>query len=418
VKLTNLRWLTQNLDSVRVPLNATERAKKQGDVPYWGANGVVDYVDSSLVDEPVILIGEDGAPFFERDKDVAFCVEGNIWPNNHIHILRPNRRIINDRFICYFLNQVEYANYINGSTRDKLTQAQLGSITIRYPDLETQKAIADYLDRETVRIDLLIEKKLRLVKLLQEKLDNDTFSLITRGSNSKARMILEPELEWIVERPAHWNNHRLKHFFRENTRYSIDGTEVLFSLRMNEGLIPHNDVSDKEILPKNLIGYKKVSPGQIVMNRMRAAIGLFGLADSEGIVSPDYSVFDVSSEAHPGYFLRLFKTSPMMTAFRILSKGLGTGHSGFMRLNADRFGNIHVAIPEFEEQRTISMLVESKIKKIGEVQTQTSRSIKRLQELRFVLIAAAVTGQIDVATWGKRGDADRSLDAIKQEMAS
>ena len=169
LKSTNLRWLAKNLDYLRIPLNATERAEQGGDVPYWGANGIVDYVNRSLIDEPVILVGEDGAPFFARGKDVAFCVDGNIWPNNHIHILSPHQYIIDNRYLCYFLNQVEYANYINGSTRAKLTQAQLGSIVIHYPYLETQKAIADFLDRETGRLDQLIKKIRYQIDLLREK---------------------------------------------------------------------------------------------------------------------------------------------------------------------------------------------------------------------------------------------------------
>lgn len=326
----------------------------------------------------------------------------------------------NKRFLYYSLKHHAplWADIdAHGSTMRHIKKESLGN-KIWLPDFETQKRISDFLDQEIFHIDQLIEKKQRLVTLLQEKLDNETFRLLTRGANSEARMISEPELEWIVERPAHWVNRRLKHFFKENTRYSVDGTEVLFSLRMKEGLIPHNDVSDKEISPKDLIGYKKVSSGQIVMNRMRAAIGLFGLSDSEGIVSPDYSVFDVSSDAHPGFFLRLFKTSPMMTAFRILSKGLGTGHSGFMRLNADRFGSIRVAIPDFDEQRIISSLVENKIEQIGKIQGQTNCSIERLRELRSALISNAVTGQLDISTWIKRGTTDYRLDAIEQEMVS
>jgi len=108
----------------------------------------------------------------------------------------------------------------------------------------------------------------------------------------------------------------------------------------------------------------------------------------------------------------------MMAAFRLLSKGLGTGHSGFMRLNADNFGRIRVAVPELEEQRVISSYVEDRIAQITELQAKNEGSIARLREFRAALITAAVTGQINVATWGKRGDTDRRLDSIEAEMAS
>jgi len=285
------------------------------------------------------------------------------------------------------------------------------------PNLATQKSIADFLDLETARIDQLIRKKQRLAELLEEKLEDDILRAVTLGIDPDVVLVPENELEWTTHRPKHWNMLRLKYFFRENTQYSKDGQETLFSLRMKEGLVPHNDVSDKEILQVDLINYKKVFPGQIVMNRMRAAIGLFGLADRAGIVSPDYSIFDVSRKAHAAYFLRLFRSVPMKAAFRLLSKGLGTGYSGFMRLNADNFGRIRVAVPELEEQRLISKYVEERIAQIAKVQVKNEHSIGRLTEYRAALITAAVTGQIDVAAWNKQGNTERRLEQIEDEMA-
>src|SRR5690606_14996631 len=101
---------------------------------------------------------------------------------------------------------------------------------------------------------------------------------------------------------------------------------------------PHDDVSDKPIGAEALKGYKKVSPGQVVMNRMRAAIGIFGIVRTGGIVSPDYATFDVADRANGNFFLQLFKTTAMGQQFRNASRGLGTGSSGFMRLYTDDFG--------------------------------------------------------------------------------
>lgn len=301
--------------------------------------------------------------------------------------------------------------------REAVRWTALKSVPVPLPDLTTQRRIADFLDRETARIDLLIEKKLRLAALLGEKLQDDILRAVTLGIDPFVELVPEVELEWTSHRPKHWSMFRLKHFFRENTRYSSDGRETLFSLRMKEGLIPHNDVSDKEIPPSDLVNYKKVFRGQIVMNRMRAAIGLFGLANDSGIVSPDYSVFDVHEDAYAAYFLRLFKTEPMMSAFRLLSKGLGNGHSGFMRLNADNFGRIQVAVPPYEEQRLISKYVEERIQQITHLQAKNERSIDSLKEYRSSLITAAVTGQLDVETYTLQGAAERQLDAIQGEVS-
>jgi len=84
-----LRFVTNCLDGKRVPLNSEQRSECQGDVPYWGANAIMDYVDKPLLHEDLILLGEDGAPFFDPTKPVAFISKGPVWPNNHVHVLRP-----------------------------------------------------------------------------------------------------------------------------------------------------------------------------------------------------------------------------------------------------------------------------------------------------------------------------------------
>lgn len=342
----------------------------------------------------------------------------NIW--SPLAVVRSGPSI-DKHFLLHAIRSqiVQDAIAINWSwgTQQNIGMGALGRIQIPVPDLSTQRFIAQFLDRETARIDQLITKKQRLMELLGEKLENDILRAVTLGIDPDVELVPEDELEWTKHRPKHWKLFRLKHLFRENTQYSKDGQETLLSLRMKEGLVPHNDVSDKEILPADLTNYKKVFVGQIVMNRMRAAIGLFGLADRTGIVSPDYSVFDVSQKAHAAYFLRLFRSVPMMAAFRLLSKGLGTGHSGFMRLNADNFGRIRVAVPELEEQQMISKHVEDRIAQIAELQVKNEQSINRLKEYRTTLITAAVTGQIDMAAWDKKDQTNRRLSWIDKEIA-
>ncbi len=94
-----LKRVVECLDGRRVPLNAEERSRRQGDFPYWGANGVVDHVDDWLFDDELVLMGEDGAPFLDRQKEVAFFVSGRIWVNNHAHVLR-TRADVEPRFLA------------------------------------------------------------------------------------------------------------------------------------------------------------------------------------------------------------------------------------------------------------------------------------------------------------------------------
>ena len=121
------KFLTDNLDGRRVPLNSEERGKMLGYYPYWGSNGVVGYVDDYLFDEELVLVGEDGSPFFERYKDVSFYLNNKVWVNNHIHVLR-NKDGILPKILVHSFNCVNYRNFITGSTRDKLNQSDLKNI--------------------------------------------------------------------------------------------------------------------------------------------------------------------------------------------------------------------------------------------------------------------------------------------------
>ena len=92
-----------------------------------GANGILDYVNDWLFDEELVLLGEDGAPFCDRSKPVAFLVTGKVWVNNHIHVLRPHN-LIDPLFLTFSLNSIDYSPYIEGTTRDKLTQSAMNTI--------------------------------------------------------------------------------------------------------------------------------------------------------------------------------------------------------------------------------------------------------------------------------------------------
>ena len=167
-EVKRLSWLTKCLDGKRVPLNAEERGRMQGNYPYWGANSIVDYVDKWLFDEELVLLGEDGAPFFDRSRPVAFRVKGKIWVNNHAHVLLPHSPV-DAKFLAHALNCIDYRAFIGGSTRDKLTQSDMAAIPIQCPVVKEQRAIVAFLDRETAKIDGLVQRKERLIELLQEK---------------------------------------------------------------------------------------------------------------------------------------------------------------------------------------------------------------------------------------------------------
>lgn len=195
--------------------------------------------------------------------------------------------------------------------------------------------------------------------------------------------------------PAHWALRRTKSLLREIDRRTKTGTQRLLSLRMNAGLVDHHAMGGKHIPSSSLVGYKHILPGELVMNRMRAAIGLFGAASSEGLVSPDYAIFDVRPELKVEYAVALFKTPMMASLFRLESRGLGTGESGFLRLYSDRFGIIGMPLPPPEEQEAIVRFLDHANRRIDQFIRSKKKLIALLNEQKQAIIHRAVTRGLD-----------------------
>lgn len=203
------------------------------------------------------------------------------------------------------------------------------------------------------------------------------------------------EMDWLGDIPAHWEVRRIKTVLREFDRRSGTGEEPLFSLRMQAGMVDHHKSGGKPIPPEALAHYKVVEPGDIVMNRMRAAMGLFGIAPGLGLVSPDYATFHTVGKVHRPYLVQLFKTPMMAAQFRAESKGLGTGESGFLRLYTDRFGIIRIPLPPIEEQRAIVRFLDWHGAQVSRLVRAKKRLIALLNEQKQAIIHRAVTRGLD-----------------------
>lgn len=155
MKFVRLEEIVDILDGMRVPINSAERAKRKGTVPYYGATGQVGTIDKAIFNETLILLGEDGVPFFDPTKHKAYEISGPSWVNNHAHVLRAKSELVVQRYLLHFLNQFNYAGYVNGATRLKLTQGDMRRIPILLPSLEEQQEIVEKLDRAFAEIELL-----------------------------------------------------------------------------------------------------------------------------------------------------------------------------------------------------------------------------------------------------------------------
>jgi restriction endonuclease S subunit len=163
-----LGTICENLDGKRRPITKSDR--KPGPYPYYGASGIVDSVADYIVDEPLLLVSEDGANLLARSTPIAFSVSGKIWVNNHAHVLRfPD--MATQRFVEHYLNSISIANYVTGAAQPKLNQAQLNSIEIPLPPLPEQRRLVAELDAEAGQMDAVRALLPRFEAKIQRVLD-------------------------------------------------------------------------------------------------------------------------------------------------------------------------------------------------------------------------------------------------------
>ena len=197
------------LDSKRKPITKCDR--KPGPYPYYGATSIQDYVEGYIFDEPLLLLGEDGAKWGPGEAS-AFLIDGKTWVNNHAHVLRIDE-CAERGFICYALESLDLMPYITGTTVPKLNQARMCQIVVPLPPLAEQKRIVENLNemlKEATRVAEGTERLAQLrkkarVKILdlairgklvkQEETDEPAAALLKRIAAEKAKLVAEKKIK-------------------------------------------------------------------------------------------------------------------------------------------------------------------------------------------------------------------------------
>lgn len=159
--ISKLMYAVDFLDGKRKPVKSSDREKMKGVYPYYGASGVIDYVDDFIYDEELILLGEDGENILSRNSPLAFKVIGKIWVNNHAHVLKPKDDFDID-FLTNYLESTDYTLLNSGTAQPKLNKRNCENIMVPKPTINEQKAIATVLtdtDELIYNLKTIIAKK-------------------------------------------------------------------------------------------------------------------------------------------------------------------------------------------------------------------------------------------------------------------
>jgi type I restriction enzyme S subunit len=319
-----------------------------------------------------------------------------------------------NRFLLWWLTSLyrEIRGLSSLETRDGLNQSIIGQLPVPLFCIDTQKSIADFLDRETARIDQLIEKREAFLSLIDEK----KTSLAGKAVDGSILKGVGKGIEgWFGALPESWLVKRAKFLFRERQDRSEAGEEELLTVSHLTGVTRRSDKDVNMFLAESTEGYKLVSEGDVVINTMWAWMGAMGVSPVEGLISPSYGVYAPRGNAFEADYLDLLlRSRPFVAEATRRSKGI---HSSRLRLYPDAFLDIRLPVPSRDAQRGILTALKAATEREEQLATLSRLSLGRLREFRAALITAAVTGQIDVATWGKRGTTDRRFDAIEADMA-
>ena len=397
-KISRVKYELESLNNLRVPLNGETRGSMKLKVyDYYGASGVIDKVENYIFDEPLILIGEDGANLYSRSTALAFKATGKYWVNNHAHVLRPKYGNID--YFTNMLESLDYTHYITGAAQPKLTSERLMNITIIVPPLPEQTQIANFLNRKTEQIDELIRIKERMVELLQEQRTALVHETVTKGLDPNVEM--KPSgAEWIGEIPAHWTVTRLKYlgesiiglsYKPENITDEKNGTLVLRASNIQNGkpsfldnVYVNAEVNEKLYLKEGDI---------LICSR----------SGSRELIGKNITITKELEGATFGVFMTVFRTKFFRFISHFLNSQVFKNQAGLFftstinQLTLDTFNNFLICFPRDEkEQIEIANYLDHKTAKIDELRSNEQRSLELLKEYRHTLISEVVTGKIDV----------------------
>jgi type I restriction enzyme, S subunit len=294
----------------------------------------------------------------------------------------------------YFsLYQRQIFNSLGAGVRQTLSARELLEQKIMVPPKPEQDKIVQFLDWKISEMNHCIHQKKKQIKLLEELKRNIIDDLITNGKNSEKRVKIS-KAKWMGNVPYDWNEYRLKNLFQEINVRSELGLEPHLSMSQKKGLVTDDEDIERRLLSESYAGAKLCEKDDLVLNRLKAHLGVFALVPMKGIVSPDYTVLRINAKrVIPKYLEYLLKSNACRRELVTRVRGIV---EGFWRLYTEDLGEIPVCIPNTEEQKAILEVILEKTNNIDEMISGINKEIILVEELRTKLISDVVTGQVDV----------------------
>lgn len=387
----NWRWVklvgdfAECLDSFRSPVNATERAKRIGNIPYYGATGQVGWIDDFLTDEQLVLLGEDGAPFLDKFKDKAYIIDGKAWVNNHAHILRSYFGNFGNKFMANYLNIFDFTDYVSGTTRLKLTQAKMKKILIPLPPIEEQKKIVERIESLFSKLDKaksIVQKILNGYELRRSAILHKAFTgeLI----NKKPLIVPSSEIfEKIFIGPFGTMLHK--------EEYVLNGIPVINSKHIsNQKISPQANITISKKKAENLSSYRLLE-NDIIMGR-RGEMGRTAPVTKKEIgwiCGTGSLVLRSQTPIFAKFYSQILASQFCIQHLENFSVG-----STMKNLNERIVKNIPIPLFTYAEQKEIVRVLDSLLDKEQRTKEIAEKTLQEIDLLKKSVLARAFRGEL------------------------
>ena len=369
--------VTINFDRKRIPLSAKQRSERQGNYRYYGAQGVIDYVNDYIFDGTYLLIAEDGENLKSKKQNIAQVAKGKFWVNNHAHIVQTNE-LCDLQYLHYLINSMDLSGYITGSAQPKLSQANLNAVTLQLPFIDEQKKIVAILGS--------LDDKIELNNKINENLQQQAAAIFR---------------SWFVDcvpfggtAPDEWENVTLEGITALVSRgitpkYADDTDQIV----INQKCIRNHmiDLSFARSHRPKVINDKWLRFGDLLINS--TGDGTLGRAAQVWFQPHNLTVDSHVTIVRPAAENMTFYIGLWGTQHEREIESLHTGSTGQTELPRDRVKALELLLPDKETLNRFNALIAPMAATIVSNQEENNR----LVSIRDALLPRLMSGEIDVS---------------------
>lgn len=358
--------------------------------PVYGSGGIFKYTDQYMYDGTCVMFGRKGTlgkPIFVTDK---------FWTVDTMYYLTHTDEL-DAKFNYYQLVALDWESHITQTALPSVVASEIVSCKFPMPPKDEQIAIAAFLDMQCTQIDSVLGQTRASIEEYKKLKQAVVSQAVTKGVRGE-RAMKDSEVEWLGNIPADWNVYRIANLYDERSESGLEELPIL-TVSINTGVSDH-EIADEDkdrvfVRSEDRTKYKRVYPGDLAYNMMRAWQGAFGAVRVDGMVSPAYVVAKPKKnvELDSRYMEALLRTSEATEEMHRYSRGIVDFR---LRLYWPEFKNIRICLPSIEEQIEIADYIDEKVAAIDDLIAKKEAFAAELENYKKSMIYEYVTGKKEV----------------------